>query len=101
MTSGKEDYLKALYSLEDDGHIVSNKDLSDLLQVSAPSTSEMIVKLQKEGYIDYQAYKGSRLTEKGRKEAARMIRYHCLWEVFLVRCLGFTWSAAHEEAHHL
>ncbi len=101
MTSGKEDYLKALYSLEDDGRIVSNKDLSDMLQVSAPSTSEMIVKLQKEGYIDYQAYKGSRLTEKGRREAARMIRYHCLWEVFLVRCLGFTWSEAHAEAHHL
>ncbi len=101
MTSGKEDYLKALYTLGDDGHVVSNKDLSDLLEVSPPSTSEMIARLQKEGYIDYQAYKGSRLTEKGRREAARMIRYHCLWEVFLVRHLGFCWSEAHREAHQL
>lgn len=101
MTSGKEDYLKALYSLGDGGRIVSNKELSDLLQVSPPSVSEMIVKLQKEGYIDYTAYKGSRLTAKGTEEAARMIRYHCLWEVFMVNCLGFRWSEAHREADNL
>lgn len=101
MTSGKEDYLKALYSLGDDGRIVSNKELSDTLQVSPPSVSEMIVKLQKEGYIHYIAYKGSSLTDKGREEAARIIRYHCLWEVFLVKHLGFRWSEAHKEAHNL
>lgn len=101
MTSGKEDYLKALYSLGYDGKIVSNKELSDNLQVSPPSVSEMIVKLQKEGYIDYIAYKGSSLTAKGLVEAARIIRYHCLWEVFLVKCLGFTWSEADKEAHKL
>lgn len=65
MTSGKEDYLKALYALGYDGHTVSNKEIADMLRVSPPSVSEMIVKLQKEGYIDYTAYKGSRLTEKG------------------------------------
>lgn len=101
MTSGKEDYLKALYALGDDGHIVSNKELSDRLQVSPPSVSEMIVKLQKEGFIEYTAYKGSRLTLKGRMAASRLLRYYGLWEVFLVRCLGFRWSEAHKEAHDL
>lgn len=101
MTSGKEDYLKALYSLGEDGHVVSNKELSDMLRVSPPSVSEMIVKLQKEGFIEYTAYKGSRLTRKGRMAASRLIRYCGLWEVFLVRCLGFRWSEAHREAHDL
>lgn len=101
MTSGKEDYLKALYSLGEDGHVVSNKELSDMLQLSPPSVSEMIVKLQKEGFIDYTAYKGSRLTKKGRMAASRLLRYYGLWEVFLVRCLGFRWSEAHVEAHNL
>lgn len=101
MTSGKEDYLKALYALGDDGHIVSNKELSDMLQVSPPSVSEMIVKLQKEGFIEYTAYKGSRLTLKGRMAASRLLRFYGLWEVFLVRCLGFRWSEAHKEAHDL
>ena len=99
MTSGKEDYLKALYALGYDGHTVSNKEIADMLRVSPPSVSEMIVKLQKEGYIDYTAYKGSRLTEKGRIAASRLLRYYGLWEVFLVRCLGFRWSEAHTEAH--
>lgn len=101
MTSGKEDYLKALYALGDDRHIVSNKELSDMLQVSPPSVSEMIVKLQKEGFIEYTAYKGSRLTLKGRMAASRLLRFYGLWEVFLVRCLGFRWSEAHKEAHDL
>lgn len=101
MTSGKEDYLKALFSLGADGHVVSNKELSDTLSVSPPSVSEMIVKLQKDGFIDYTAYKGSTLTEKGRLAASRLIRYCGLWEVFLVRCLGFRWSEAHREAHNL
>lgn len=101
MTSGKEDYLKALYALGYDGHTVSNKEIADMLRVSPPSVSEMIVKLQKEGYIDYTAYKGSRLTEKGRIAASRLLRYYGLWEVFLVRCLGFRWSEAHTEAHAL
>lgn len=93
--------MKALYELEGDTRIVSNKELSDILEVSPPSVSEMIVKLQKDGYIEYTAYKGSRLTAKGREEAARMTRYHCLWEVFLVNCLHFRWSEAHIEAHNL
>ena len=101
MTSGKEDYLKALYSLEEKRGTVSNKELAELLGVSQPSVSEMLVKLQKDGYIEYTAYKGSRLTEKGRLEAVQLTRFHRLWEVFLTDCLGYSWSDAHEEAHAL
>ena len=61
----------------------------------------MIAKLQKQGYVDYTAYKGSRMTKKGRREAGRLMRYHALWEVFLVKCLHFSWSGAHELAEGL
>ena len=60
MTSGKEDYLKAIYIISEDHELVSNKELSDMLHVSPPSVSEMIMKLQKEGYVDYTAYKGGK-----------------------------------------
>ena len=56
MTSGKEDYLKALYTLSDSYEIITNKQLADTLQVSPPSVSEMIVKLEKQGYVEYTAY---------------------------------------------
>ncbi|MDY6085115.1 MAG: metal-dependent transcriptional regulator [Dialister sp.] len=101
MTSGKEDYLKAIYIISENHDLVSNKELSDLLQVSPPSVSEMISKLQKEGYVDYTAYKGSKMTAKGRHEAGRLFRFHALWEVFLVDRLGFSWSEAHERADGL
>ena len=80
MTSGKEDYLKAIYIISEDHELVSNKELSDMLHVSPPSVSEMIMKLQKEGYVDYTAYKGSKMTRKGRREAGKLFRFHALWE---------------------
>lgn len=101
MTAGKEDYLKALFGLGEKYDMVTNKELADELNVTAPSVSEMIAKLQKNGYIDYTAYKGSRLTAEGRREALKIMRFHRLWEVFLTNCLGYSWSEAHEEAHRL
>lgn len=101
MTSGKEDYLKAIYIISEDHELVSNKELSDMLHVSPPSVSEMITKLQKEGYVDYTAYKGSKMTKKGRREAGKLFRFHALWEVFLVNKLNFSWSEAHEQADGL
>ena len=101
MTSGKEDYLKAIYLISESHEIVTNKELSEMLHVSPPSVSEMITKLQKQGYVDYTAYRGSRMTRKGRKEAGRLLRYHALWEVFLVEHLHFSWSKAHEMAEGL
>mgnify|MGYP005932108225 CR=1 FL=1 len=101
MTSGKEDYLKAIYMISEDHELVSNKELSDMLHVSPPSVSEMITKLQKEGYVDYTAYKGSKMTKKGRREAGKLFRFHALWEVFLVEKLHFSWSEAHEQADGL
>lgn len=101
MTSGKEDYLKAIYIISEDHDLVSNKELSDMLHVSPPSVSEMITKLQKEGYVDYTAYKGSKMTKRGRREAGKLFRFHALWEVFLVNELNFSWSEAHEQADGL
>lgn len=60
MTSGKEDYLKAIYLLSETHDIVTNKELSEMLHVSPPSVSEMITKLQKQGYVDYTPTKAAR-----------------------------------------
>lgn len=101
MTSGKEDYLKAIYHISEFHELVTNKELSDMLKVSPPSVSEMVTKLEKQGYVDYTAYKGSKITKKGRKEAGRLLRFHALWEVFLVNHLNFSWSDAHMLAEGL
>ena len=78
MTSGKEDYLKAIYIISEDHELVSNKELSDMLHVSPPSVSEMIMKLQKEGYVDYTAYKGSKMTEEGKEGSRQAFPFSCV-----------------------
>jgi len=46
-------------------------------------------------------YKGVSCTPKGREMAARVLRRHRLWEVFLVERLEMAWEEAHEAACQL
>lgn len=101
MTPNKENIIKALYSLGQHKDYVSNKELAQSLKISPPSVSEMLLKLRKDDYIEYKPYKGCRLTEKGLNSAHKVVRYHRLWEVFLIERLGFSWAEAHNEAELL
>ncbi|NMA82865.1 MAG: metal-dependent transcriptional regulator [Epulopiscium sp.] len=101
MTRNKQDYLKIIYELGGTTQPVSNKDIALALGISAPSVTEMIKKLLKEGYLKATPYKGTHLTEKGIQEAAQIVKRHRLWEVFLVEHLGFNWEDVHEEAEKL
>ena len=101
MTPHKEDYLKELYKLGGNEHLVANKEIAKNLSVAPSSVTEMLGKLQKEGYIIYEPYKGSILTPKGLESSITLLRGHRLWEVFLIRHLGYSWSEAHEDAELL
>lgn len=101
MTSNKEDYLKAIYDAGGCKRYVSNKTLAQKLGVAPASVSEMLVKLQLDGLIEYRAYHGTRLTKQGLDACMDVVRSHELWEVFLIRHLGYSWWEAHEEAHRL
>lgn len=101
MTRNKEDYLKAIYHLGGEYEMVSNKSIAEELKVAPPSVTEMLARMKKDGLIEIEPYRGTRLTEKGLKRCLALIRSHGLWEVFLMRCLGFSWKEAHEEAHLL
>ncbi|MGC6175081.1 metal-dependent transcriptional regulator [Lacrimispora sp. 38-1] len=101
MTPNKEDYLKAIYKLGGMEELVNNKQIAEALQISPASVTEMLGKLKREGLIHYEAYKGSRLTPEGMRAAISLVRGHRLWEVFLMRHLGYSWSEAHEDAELL
>ena len=97
MTLNKEDYLKEIYKIGGSGSLVINKQIASALKIAPASVSEMLVKLKREGLIEYEAYKGSRLTYNGLRAALSLVRLHRLWEVFLMRHLGYSWSEVHEE----
>lgn len=96
-----ENYLKNIYKLQESEGKVTTSLLSEKLQISPPSVSEMIKKLAEEGSLKYTPYRGVELTEQGRRKALRIIRRHRLWELFLVEVLQYAWDEIDEEAERL
>ena len=101
MTPNKEDYIKVIHHLGGAEDLVGNKQIADALNIAPASVSEMLGKLGREGLIAYEAYKGTKLTEKGLQMALALVRGHRLWEVFLIRHLDYSWREAHEDAELL
>ncbi|MEX1139708.1 MAG: metal-dependent transcriptional regulator [Bacteroidota bacterium] len=96
-----ENYIKNIYKLQEQEKRVTTSLLSERLEISAPSVSEMVKKLADEGTVSYTPYKGVELTGEGRKQALRIIRRHRLWELFLVEVLKYEWDEIDEEAERL
>jgi DtxR family Mn-dependent transcriptional regulator len=99
-SSSVGDYIKAIWELGGVGS-ASTKDVADRLLVSPASVSNMFVRLQEMGLVEYERYQGASLTERGRVEALRLIRRHRLIETFLLEHLGYDWQEVHDEAERL
>lgn len=97
----EENYLKTLLNLSDSQGEVNISQLSTMLQVSKPSANSMIKNLQKQGWVNYEKYKPISLTQKGKKEAALVVRKHRLTEMYLVEKMGFGWEEVHEIAEQV
>ena len=101
-TLAEENYLKAIYHLENDSNNgVSTTSIAVKLNTQPSSVTDMVQKLADKKVLSYQKYKGSSLTKKGKLIAANVIRKHRLWEVFLVEKLNFQWDEVHEIAEQL
>ena len=100
-SQSEEDYLKAVYHLQNENNAVSTNAIANYLDMKASSVSDMLKKLSEKNYIHYQKYKGTSLTKKGKLIALKIIRKHRLWETFLVDKLGFGWAQVHLIAEQL
>jgi DtxR family Mn-dependent transcriptional regulator len=92
-----EQYLEAIYNLEEEGGHVIQARLAERVGHSAPTVSEMVHRLREGGYIDVEGRDLS-LTEAGRQLATSVIRKHRLAERLLADVLGLAWHKVHEEA---
>lgn len=97
----QENYLKAIFHLQTDHETVSTNALAQALQTKAASVTDMLKKLKVQKLLQYEKYKGVKLTGEGRKIAILIIRKHRLWEYFLVHELNFGWEEVHEIAEEL
>lgn len=97
----EEDYVKNIYKLQRKGAKVTTSALAGRLKLSDPSITDMIKKLSDRGFVRYTPYKGVELTRGGTAMAMKILRRHRLWEMFLVRYLGYSWDQVHDEAERL
>ena len=96
----EENYLKAIFHLIDDEQNVTINELSKFLGIKMPSVNSMIKKFSQKNWVIYESYKPIKITDKGRIEAARVVK-HRLTEMFLVDKMGFGWENVHEIAEQL
>ena len=91
-----EMYLVSLALIEESGTQtpIPIPRLAEVLDVQTVSANQMIRKLEEEGLVTYQPYKGVSFTEAGSQVARAIIRNRSLWEVFFVEKLNFTPSQA-------
>ncbi len=100
-TPAIQDYLAAIYDLAGSKTPVIGARLARHMRVSAPSITEALRRMQREGYIRVVGRKEIRLTARGRGIAEMMARRHRLLERWLTDVLGLDWGRAHDEAHRL
>ena len=105
LSRSRQDYLKALYALDDGAEPVPTSRLAAHLGLSAPSVTNMLARLTEERLVSHAPRAGARLTARGRREALEMVRRHRILETFLVRVLGLDWTEVHAYAevleHHI
>jgi DtxR family Mn-dependent transcriptional regulator len=101
VTPAMEDYLKAIYHLQEAGGAVTMQRLADELAVSGPSVTNMVKRLHELGLVRHTRYRDVALTAAGEKVALRVIRHHRLLELYLTESRGFDWDEVHAEAERL
>jgi len=103
MSNTVEDYLKAIYELQEDGGRAGTSVLAERLSVTPASVTGMLQKLAEAHpkLVDYERHHGVTLTSAGRKIALEVIRHHRLLELYLKETLGYPWDQVHAEADQL
>ncbi|MEE6208678.1 metal-dependent transcriptional regulator [Salarchaeum sp. III] len=101
-----EDYLKTVYMLQrEHGPPVRTSALADALDVTSPTVTSMLEKLEDRGFVVREKYKGVELTDDGETVALEVLRHHRLLEAYLAEHLDYEWSEVHDEAdaleHHI
>lgn len=96
-----EEYLEMIYNMSMEGEVVIGARLAGRFHVSAPTVTEMLKRLVRDGYVEMNAKRHVTLTEAGNEAAEAVLRRHRLTERFLVDMLGMQWHEVHEEACRL
>ena len=99
-----EDHLERIQELVDRKGYARVSDIAASLGLSRSAVSNMVRRLARRGYVDYEKYRGFSLTQEGRAVANHIqVRHQTLAE--LLQLLGLSSETVEEEVevieHHL
>src|SRR5574338_586646 len=94
-----EDYLGAIYILEQDSQPVLGTRLAELIGVTPPTVTNTLKRMARDGLVTIDPSRGPRLTGRGNQAARSVLRKHMLAEWLLSRMVS--WANVHKEAHEL
>ncbi len=99
-----EDYIELIHNLMKSKGYARVSDIAETLEVHPSSVTKMVQKLDKDGYLNYEKYRGFILTAKGQKLGERLVYRHELLEEFL-EVIGVDSDKIYEDVegieHHL
>ncbi len=98
VTAVIEEYLEGIYKLQEKSGVARTSDIGNMLQVVPGTVTNTVERLEKEGYIIHEPYRGVKLTQKGRRIALQVVRRHRLSERLLTDILHVEWDKAHDAA---
>ena len=96
-TARMEDYLEVVYELVQYKGYATTIDISEYLNVSSPSVTYMMQRLNDSGHLNYEKYRGIRLTDKGILVAKGIRERHGLLAEFL-KIIGVDEDTANKDA---
>lgn len=103
-TPSMEDHIEIIYQLIEEKGYARVSDIAEALSVLPSSVTKMVQKLDKDGYLIYERYRGLVLTPQGQKLGKRLVKRHDLLEQFL-RLIGVDEERIYDDVegieHHL
>src|SRR5579863_1001593 len=100
-TDAEQEYLESLFWLFEAGLPMTAANLARAMRLSAPTVSEMVGRLERDGYTSRDPDRTISFTQSGRADAERIVSRHRMIERFLTDVVGVPWDDVHEEAEQL
>lgn len=100
-TEKMREYLEVIYYLSARHEPVISARLAEWMRVTPPTVTNIVQRMEEQGYISRDGKGEIRLTKEGFALAEAMVKRHRILERFLVDVMGIPWHLIHEEAVRL
>ena len=98
LSASLEDYLEAIFEIDQSRRAVRVKDVAQKLGVTMPSVNGALKNLEAKGLVEHEKYDYIELTESGQLHASKIFSRHRMIYTFLKDILDVDAKTAQEDA---